>query len=149
MSTSGTVSRNITQQLRYLIPQNPPHFDSHWWHRSWIGCSRVSFWIYGMSVFLFPMAGCLNILKYSEWIPEMHGPMILHFQMLLTSIPPWMSIYSNANTGCVHRIAATMKVRASQSHYEDFTRNLRSTLSAMQCRYLEKVFSYYFKYMLD
>lgn len=68
--------------------------------------------------------------------------------MTLTSIPIWMMQYSTAPKGCVHRIIVTMKVKGSQSTYEVFARGLWSTLSALQCNRLEKVFFIIFKIML-
>ena len=53
---------------------------------------------------------------------------ILDFKITLRSIPPWMSIYSPAKAGCVHRIVATLKVKDSQSNYDNFTLALRSVI---------------------
>ena len=65
--------------------------------------------------------------------------------MSLPSVPPWILEYSTAGKFCLHRILATMKVRGSQSQYENFTNHLRKSLTAMQCHSLEKVFFYFLK----
>jgi hypothetical protein len=65
---------------------------------------------------------------------------ILDFTLTLSSIPQWMSIYSSASNGYVQRITATLKVDDSQSHYEGFTRALRSIVSTMLRKSLKKVF---------
>lgn len=65
----------------------------------------------------------------------LNEPLILDFQMLLTSIPPWLLEYSTAKMGC---ITAMMKTRGSQSQYKNFTGDLCKTLTSMQCHSLEK-----------
>jgi hypothetical protein len=71
---------------------------------------------------------------------EADGPLILDFQMILTSISAWMEAYITENKRTIHHIAATMKVRATQLQYKNFTGDLRKTLTEMQCNPLEKVF---------
>lgn len=51
-----------------------------------------------------------------------------------------MNIYSSAQTGCVHRILATLKVKDSESNYTDFIRAFCGTVTEMQCNALEYVF---------
>lgn len=65
---------------------------------------------------------------------------ILDFMLTLRSIPPWMSIYSSADNGCLHRMVATLKVKDSQSNYEGFTRSLLSIIPKPLWNSLEKVF---------
>jgi hypothetical protein len=60
--------------------------------------------------------------------------------MLLPSVPPWILAYLTAGTSGLYRITATMKVRGSQSRYENFTGDLRKSLTEMQCHSLEQVF---------
>ena len=79
--------------------------------------------------------------QHSEWVLEPDVDQILDFMITLRSIPPWMSPYSSANNGCVHRIQATAKVKDSQSSYEGFIRALRSVISKMQLKSLKKVLS--------
>jgi hypothetical protein len=58
-----------------------------------------------------------------------------------------MSIYSSAQAGCVHRIIVTLKVKDSQSNFENFTRILRSIISEMQWNGLEYFFSFLIGYV--
>jgi hypothetical protein len=55
-------------------------------------------------------------------------------------IPPWMSIYSTATTGCTQWIVATIKVKLSEAKYNGFNGLLRSMLSTSKCRTLGYVF---------
>jgi len=73
---------------------------------------------------------------------------ILDFRVSLTSIPPFFSTYSSARTGCVHRIVVTLKVKDSQSNYEDFTGLLRSIISKSQWKSFENVFSSFMCFVL-
>jgi len=61
--------------------------------------------------------------------------------MALPSIPPWMSVYSSAGVGFVHRVAATLKVMDGESNYKDFTRVVRSIMPRMKWKALEYVIS--------
>lgn len=93
----------------------------------------------------------LKLVQYSEWVDGPDRSLILDFEMLLSPIPPWISAYSTAETPFLHRIKMTMKVKGSQSEYNNFTGKILKTLTAMQCRSLEKVFFLFFfeKILLD
>jgi hypothetical protein len=78
-------------------------------------------------------------VQYTEWALEADVAPILDFRITLRSIPPWMSHYSSANNGCVHRIQATVKVKDSQSNFEGFTREVCSIIPKTQWKSLKKV----------
>jgi hypothetical protein len=82
----------------------------------------------------------MTIFQHSKLDPGVDLAMIADFVMTLKSIPTWLSPYSAAAAGCVHRIFATMKLNESESNYEDFTKYVGSLLSALQFNSLEWVF---------
>jgi len=60
----------------------------------------------------------------------------MDFQIVVKSIPQWISAYSTAQSGCAHRIFITLSTKISQPNHEEFTSHLCSTLSIIQRRSL-------------
>lgn len=79
--------------------------------------------------------------QYSKSVLGANEGAVLDFMFILKSIPPWMSIYSSAKNGYVHRIRATLKVKDAELHYEDFLKGLLSIVPKMLRKSLGYVFS--------
>lgn len=87
--------------------------------------------------------------QYSKWVCEVDGPLIIEFEMLLPSVPPWILVYLTRNASFPHRIAVLMKIKGSQFEYENFTGTILETLTKMQCSSLEKVLFHFFPILFD
>jgi hypothetical protein len=74
---------------------------------------------------------------------------MVEFGVLLPSIPPWLLVYSTRNMSFLHRITVLMKIKGSQSEYQNFTGTILATLTPMQHQSLEKVFCIFFQIQLD
>ena len=79
-----------------------------------------------------PLDGAKMVLQYSKWVRDQDAPLIFDFQILFSSVPPWVSAYLTVSADYIHRITARMKVRGSKSQYKKFINDLQKTLMAMQ-----------------
>lgn len=53
----------------------------------------------------------------------------MDFKLVLISIPAWMSEYSKAPTGCIHRVKITVMAQCSLAEYKALIQGLRSLVT--------------------
>jgi hypothetical protein len=90
----------------------------------------------------------ISSVQFHDWVPDPGAAQVLDFGITLRSIPPWMSMYSTAATGCIHRIVVTLKVEDSESNYDGFIKELCSIILKTQWNNFKYVKSYFFCLLL-